>query len=83
MKQIKEREDMKHHMVVAVCGDVLHLAPLTNPQQILDVGTGTVGTSFSLSHSCMILCDSETWNSVTIFGTQKHHLQILTLWLLL
>ncbi|KAJ0319148.1 hypothetical protein COL5a_010362 [Colletotrichum fioriniae] len=37
----QEREDMKHSMVVTLCGGALHSAPLENPQQILDVGTGT------------------------------------------
>ncbi|KAK1621557.1 S-adenosyl-L-methionine-dependent methyltransferase [Colletotrichum phormii] len=37
----QEREDLKHSMVVTLCGGALHSAPLKNPQQILDVGTGT------------------------------------------
>ncbi|UQC76428.1 methyltransferase domain-containing protein [Colletotrichum lupini] len=37
----QEREDMKHSMVVTLCGGALHNAPLENPQKILDVGTGT------------------------------------------
>ncbi|KAK1543883.1 methyltransferase domain-containing protein [Colletotrichum paranaense] len=37
----QEREDMKHSMVVTLCGGALHSAPLENPQKILDVGTGT------------------------------------------
>ena len=35
------REDMKHAMLVNVCGGRLHYAPLENPQHILDLGTGT------------------------------------------
>ncbi|KAH7382900.1 S-adenosyl-L-methionine-dependent methyltransferase [Cadophora sp. MPI-SDFR-AT-0126] len=35
------REDMKHAMVVNLCGGKLHYAPLENPQEILDLGTGT------------------------------------------
>lgn len=35
------REDMKHAMVVEICGGALHNAPLENPQKVLDVGTGT------------------------------------------
>ncbi|GKT41318.1 secondary metabolism regulator LAE1 [Colletotrichum spaethianum] len=35
------REDMKHVLVLALCGDALHSAPLENPQSILDIGTGT------------------------------------------
>jgi hypothetical protein len=37
----QEREDMKHSMVVNLCGGKLHYAPIENPQQILDTGTGT------------------------------------------
>ncbi|RDL40162.1 uncharacterized protein BP5553_00141 [Venustampulla echinocandica] len=37
----QEREDMKHSMVVHLCGGKLHYAPLKNPQQIIDLGTGT------------------------------------------
>lgn len=37
----QEREDMKHAMVVNLCGGKLHAAPLENPQRIIDVGTGT------------------------------------------
>ncbi|KAL2880568.1 hypothetical protein SGCOL_003939 [Colletotrichum sp. CLE4] len=37
----QEREDMKHTMVVHLCGGKLHSAPLKSPQRIIDVGTGT------------------------------------------
>lgn len=37
----QEREDMRHAMVLHLCGGRLHFAPLENPQSILDVGTGT------------------------------------------
>ncbi|KAF6816658.1 methyltransferase domain-containing protein [Colletotrichum sojae] len=37
----QEREDMKHSMVVTLCGGKLHGAPLGNPRKIIDVGTGT------------------------------------------
>lgn len=37
----QEREDMKHAMVTNLCGGRLHFAPLENPQNILDLGTGT------------------------------------------
>ncbi|KAF4829748.1 Secondary metabolism regulator LAE1 [Colletotrichum tropicale] len=36
-----EREDMKHAMILHLCGGALHNAPLKNPQKILDIGTGT------------------------------------------
>jgi SAM-dependent methyltransferase len=32
---------MKHALVLHLCGGKLHLAPLENPQSILDIGTGT------------------------------------------
>lgn len=37
----QEREDMKHAMIVNAMDGRLHLAPLQNPQRILDIGTGT------------------------------------------
>lgn len=38
----QEREDMKHAMVVNLCGGKLHFAPIgDNPQNIIDLGTGT------------------------------------------
>jgi hypothetical protein len=37
----QEREDMKHAMIVNLCGGRLHFAPLENPQNIIDLGTGT------------------------------------------
>ncbi|OLN92122.1 hypothetical protein CCHL11_01493 [Colletotrichum chlorophyti] len=37
----QEREDMKHAMVVHICGGSLHRAPLERPQKVLDIGTGT------------------------------------------
>jgi ubiquinone/menaquinone biosynthesis C-methylase UbiE len=32
---------MKHAMVIHLCDGKLHFAPLDNPQNILDIGTGT------------------------------------------
>ncbi|EEH20462.2 hypothetical protein PABG_02721 [Paracoccidioides brasiliensis Pb03] len=40
-EQEQECEDMKHSMIVNLCGGKLHYAPLENPQMILDIGTGT------------------------------------------
>jgi len=37
----QEREDMKHAMIVNLCEGKLHMAPLENPQTVLDIGTGT------------------------------------------
>ena len=38
----QDREDMKHAMVVNLCGGRLHFAPIgEKPQNILDMGTGT------------------------------------------
>ena len=37
----QEREDMKHAMITHLCDGKLHFAPLKNPQNILDLGTGT------------------------------------------
>ncbi|EEH35660.2 hypothetical protein PAAG_06707 [Paracoccidioides lutzii Pb01] len=40
-EQEQEREDMKHSMIVNLCGGKLHYAPFENLQMILDIGTGT------------------------------------------
>lgn len=37
----QEREDMKHSMIVHLCGGKLHCAPISNPHKIIDLGTGT------------------------------------------
>lgn len=37
----QEREDMKHAMILNLCGGRLHYSPLENPQSVLDIGTGT------------------------------------------
>jgi hypothetical protein len=37
----QEREDMKHAMIINLMDSRLHLAPLQNPQAVLDIGTGT------------------------------------------
>ena len=38
----QEREDMKHAMIVNLCGGKLHFAPIgDDPQNIIDLGTGT------------------------------------------
>ncbi len=36
-----ERLDIKHHVMMLLCGGQLHLAPLLNPERILDIGTGS------------------------------------------
>lgn len=37
-----DREDMKHHISMLLTEGQLHLAPISeNPQNILDIGTGT------------------------------------------
>ncbi|KAF9869752.1 methyltransferase domain-containing protein [Colletotrichum karsti] len=37
----QERENMKHHMIVALCDNKLHNAPIKDPKKVLDIGTGT------------------------------------------
>ncbi|KAH7123137.1 S-adenosyl-L-methionine-dependent methyltransferase [Dactylonectria macrodidyma] len=37
----QERMDLGHHIYRLILGGKLHLAPITNPQRILDLGTGT------------------------------------------
>jgi hypothetical protein len=55
----QDREDMKHAMVVNLCGGRLHYAPLNNPQNIIDLGTGTgiwaIDSTFALSHLIKVL----------------------------
>jgi ribosomal protein L11 methylase PrmA len=53
----QEREDMKHAMVRLLSGQKLHFAPLgNNPQNILDIGTGTgiwaIESKTTLLHAC-------------------------------
>ncbi|KAK5698389.1 hypothetical protein LTS12_028504 [Elasticomyces elasticus] len=36
-----EQQDVAHHMYNVTLDGKLHLAPLQNPQEILDIGTGT------------------------------------------
>ncbi|KAI9813029.1 MAG: hypothetical protein M1832_006420 [Thelocarpon impressellum] len=37
-----DRLDITHHMILLLCGGKMHLAPIgSNPQRILDIGTGT------------------------------------------
>ena len=36
-----DRMDLEHEIFLMLLGDKLHLAPLTTPQRILDLGTGT------------------------------------------
>ena len=44
----QDRMDIHHEMAVKAGGGKLHLAPLTNPGRILDIGTGTGITFRSL-----------------------------------
>lgn len=36
-----DRLDLYHHVILLRCGGKLHLAPLENPQRVLDIGSGT------------------------------------------
>lgn len=36
-----DRLDLKHHIMMLLCDNHLHLAPLVNPGRVLDIGTGT------------------------------------------
>ncbi len=57
----QEREDMKHAMVKLLCGQKLFFAPIgDNPQQILDIGTGTgIWVIESESNHCLANAISE------------------------
>jgi ribosomal protein L11 methylase PrmA len=49
---------MKHAMVVNLCGGKLHYAPLNNPQNIIDIGTGT--GIWAIDGRNLVLYTSET-----------------------
>lgn len=36
-----DRLDLKHHIMMLLCDNHLHLAPLVKPEKVLDIGTGT------------------------------------------
>ena len=36
-----DRLDLKHHIMMLLSDGHLHLAPLVNPEKVLDIGTGT------------------------------------------
>lgn len=41
MTDVNARIDLHHEMFIQLLGGELHLSPLTTPQKILDIGTGT------------------------------------------
>ncbi|KAL9640216.1 MAG: hypothetical protein Q9164_000403 [Protoblastenia rupestris] len=41
MQKELDRIDLKHHVMMLLCNGYLHLAPLSNPRRVLDIGTGT------------------------------------------
>lgn len=48
----QEREDMKHAMMINLCAHRLHFAPIgENPQNVLDMGTGTGIWAIESKHS--------------------------------
>ena len=52
-EQEQNREDLKHAMIINLCGGRLHFAPIgEHPQRVLDLGTGTgiwcIDSAFSL-----------------------------------
>jgi hypothetical protein len=58
----QDREDMKHAMIVNLCGGLLHFAPIgEHPQRILDVGTGTgiwcIDSGYPISILLIRLCE--------------------------
>lgn len=36
-----DRLDLNHHIMMLLCDNHLHLAPLVKPERVLDIGTGT------------------------------------------
>jgi len=70
----QDREDMKHAMMVNLLGGKLHFAPIgENPQNVLDMGTGTgiwaIESEFFASMLCTRLLEGVnakyTWNPMT------------------
>ena len=64
----QEREDMKHAMMKLLCSRRLHFAPIgDNPQQILDIGTGTgiwsIESEYCLpvQSRCSMLTNTQQW----------------------
>lgn len=51
----QQRENMKHHMIVALCGNKLHNAPLSDPRKVLDIGTGTGMWAIEIMNHAMFL----------------------------
>lgn len=51
----QQRENMKHHMIVALCGNKLHNAPLSDPRKVLDIGTGTGMWAIEIMNRAMFL----------------------------
>ncbi|MCJ1300456.1 hypothetical protein MMC08_003253 [Hypocenomyce scalaris] len=62
-----DREDMKHHMSMLLMNGRLHLAPIgSNPQKILDVGTGTGIWAIEMG---------ETYPTTEVIGTDLSPIQ--------
>ena len=40
-ERANDQQDLAHHLYLMTLEGKLHLAPIENPQRILDVGTGT------------------------------------------
>jgi hypothetical protein len=58
----QDREDMKHAMIVNLCGGLLHFAPIgEHPQRVLDIGTGTgiwcIDRGYPISLLLICLCE--------------------------
>lgn len=67
----QEREDMKHAMVKLLCSQKLHFAPIgDNPQEILDIGTGTGIWSIESEPSSTLYhaLNLSDWESLTSFA---------------
>ena len=61
-----DRIDIKHHVMKLLCNNHLHLAPLENPQRILDLGTGT---------GIWVMEMADQYPSATIVGTDLSPIQ--------
>ncbi|EFQ34027.1 methyltransferase [Colletotrichum graminicola] len=44
----QNREDMKHALVVNICGDALHSVPLEHPQNIIEISVLAVKSEYYL-----------------------------------
>lgn len=74
----QEREDMKHAMMKLLCSRRLHFAPIgDNPQQMLDIGTGTGIWSIESEFCLIVQARGYVTNLYSTVGDQFPSAQVL------